>query len=48
MDSEDMFKTSPAKSEYVTRKAIIDATLKAAGWSVVNHSGRMEARPRNP
>lgn len=29
-----MFKTSPAKSEYVTRKQIIDAKLKAAGWSV--------------
>lgn len=29
-----MFKTSPAKSEYVTRKQIIDAKLKAAGWTV--------------
>mgnify|MGYP005818641961 CR=1 FL=1 len=29
-----MFKISPARSEYVTRKQIIDAKLKAAGWSI--------------
>jgi type I restriction enzyme R subunit len=29
-----MFKTSPAKSEFVTRKQIVDAKLKAAGWNV--------------
>ena len=29
-----MFKTSPAKSEFVTRKEIIDRRLKAAGWTV--------------
>jgi len=29
-----MFKASPAKSEFVTRKQIIDAKLKAAGWTV--------------
>src|SRR5437660_180092 len=34
MDSEAVFKTSPAKSEYVTRKEIIDRRLKAAGWTV--------------
>lgn len=34
MGPDEMFKTSPAKSEYVTRKQIIDAKLKAAGWTV--------------
>jgi type I restriction enzyme R subunit len=35
MEPEDMFKTPPAKSEYVTRKQIVDAKLRAAGWAVV-------------
>lgn len=35
MVPEDMFKTSPAKSEYVTRKQLIDKKLAAAGWRVV-------------
>ena len=35
-----MFKTSPAKSEFVTRKSIIDAKLKAAGWRVVRFDGK--------
>jgi len=30
-----MFKTAPAKSEYVTRKEFIDSKLAAAGWRVV-------------
>jgi type I restriction enzyme R subunit len=30
-----MFKPSPTKSEYLTRKQIIDAKLRAAGWNVV-------------
>src|ERR1017187_2122836 len=34
MSPAEMFKTPPAKSEYVTRKQIIDAKLKAAGWTV--------------
>ena len=29
-----MFKTSPAKSEFVTRKQIVDAKLKEAGWRI--------------
>src|ERR1700687_733675 len=35
MEPEDMFKTPPAKSEFVTRKQIVDAKLRAAGWAVV-------------
>jgi hypothetical protein len=35
MSSEDMFKTPPAKSEYVTRKAIVDRRLRDAGWKIV-------------
>lgn len=30
-----MFKVSPAQSEYVTRKQLIDRKLKDAGWDVV-------------
>jgi type I restriction enzyme, R subunit len=30
-----MFKTSPAQSEFVTRKKIVDRRLKDAGWKVV-------------
>jgi hypothetical protein len=30
-----MFKTPPAKSEFVTRKEIVDRRLKTAGWKVV-------------
>src|SRR2546426_6422012 len=35
MAPEDMFKTSPAKSEFVTRKQLVDRKLKEAGWRVV-------------
>jgi type I restriction enzyme R subunit len=35
MGSEEMFKTPPAKSEFVTRKEIVDRRLKEAGWNVV-------------
>ena|SRR5215469_2426422 len=35
MDIESMFKTSPAKSEFVTRKEIVDRRLKAAGWKII-------------
>lgn len=34
MPEEAMFKTSPAQSEYVTRKQFIDRKLKDAGWNV--------------
>jgi type I restriction enzyme R subunit len=30
-----MHKASPNKSEYLTRKQIVDSKLRAAGWSVV-------------
>src|SRR5437868_5140000 len=30
-----MFKTSPAKSEFVTRKELVDRKLKDAGWKIV-------------
>ena len=30
-----MFKTAPAKSEFVTRKEIVDRRLKEAGWKIV-------------
>jgi type I restriction enzyme, R subunit len=30
-----MFEATPAQSEYVTRKKLIDQKLKDAGWSVV-------------
>ncbi len=30
-----MFKTTPAKSEFVTRKEIVDRRLKEAGWKIV-------------
>jgi type I restriction enzyme, R subunit len=42
MDDEGMFKTAPGKSEFVTRKQIIDAKLKAAGWTVAKFDA---ARP---
>src|SRR5690348_11419758 len=29
-----MFKTAPAKSEFVTRKALVDRRLKDAGWKI--------------
>src|SRR6266567_5107761 len=32
---DEMFNTPPTKSEYVTRKQIIDRKLTDAGWSVV-------------
>ena len=35
MDSDEMFKTPPAKSEFVTRKEIVDRRLKEAGWRIV-------------
>jgi type I restriction enzyme, R subunit len=35
MGSEDMFKATPAQSEFVTRKELIDRKLSAAGWRVV-------------
>src|SRR5438876_11605859 len=35
MSSEEMFKTPPAKSEFVTRKQIVDGRLKEAGWKIV-------------
>src|SRR5438477_13038337 len=35
MDFKGMFKTSPAKSEFVTRKALIDNALKDAGWRIL-------------
>src|ERR1700694_1819690 len=35
MGPEEMFKTSPAHSEYVTRKELIDRKLKDAGWRIV-------------
>jgi type I restriction enzyme R subunit len=35
MSSEDMFKTPPAQSEYVTRKQIVDRRLRDAGWKIV-------------
>jgi type I restriction enzyme R subunit len=35
MDFEGMFKTSPAKSEFVTRKEIVDRILKVADWKIV-------------
>src|SRR5438046_963967 len=35
MDFEGMFKTSPAKSEFVTRKEIVDRRLKVADWKIV-------------
>jgi hypothetical protein len=35
MTPEGMFKTSLAKSEYVTRKELIDRKLAAAGWHVI-------------
>ena len=31
-----MPKPSPSKSEYLTRKQIVDAKLRAAGWSVAS------------
>jgi len=31
-----MFKTSPAQSEYVTRKQLIDKKLRDAGWRIVS------------
>src|SRR5712691_2805820 len=34
MDFEAMFRTSPAKSEFVTSKEIVDRRLKVAGWTV--------------
>ena len=30
-----MFKTPPAKSEFVTRKEIVDRRLRDAGWKIV-------------
>src|SRR5215471_11132770 len=30
-----MFRTSPQHSEWVTRKELIDASLRAAGWKIV-------------
>jgi type I restriction enzyme R subunit len=36
MEPEDMFNTSPAKSEFVTRKQIVDRRLKDAGWGIRN------------
>ena len=35
MSSEEMFKTPPAKSEFVTRKQIVDRRLRDAGWKIV-------------
>lgn len=35
MDSAGMFKTAPDKSEFVTRKQLIDGRLKKAGWRIV-------------
>src|ERR1700674_1338147 len=35
MSSEEMFKTPPAQSEFVTRKELVDRRLKDAGWKVV-------------
>jgi len=35
MDSDEMFKTPPAKSEFVTRKEIVDRRLREAGWKIV-------------
>jgi len=35
MEPEDMFKTPPAKSEFVTRKEIVDRRLRDAGWKIV-------------
>src|SRR6267378_1983819 len=35
MEPEKMFKTSPAHSEYVTRKELIDRELKDARWRIV-------------
>jgi len=29
-----MFNTAPGKSEFVTRKQLIDAMLKSAGWKI--------------
>jgi predicted type IV restriction endonuclease len=34
MSSEEMFKTPPAQSEYVTRKQIVDRKLRDAGWKI--------------
>src|SRR6266478_5597181 len=34
MSSEEMFKTPPAKSEFVTRKQIVDRRLRDAGWKI--------------
>src|SRR3984893_13034569 len=34
MSFEEMFKTPPAKSEFVTRKAIVDRRLRDAGWKI--------------
>src|SRR5712692_5039158 len=35
MEPEEMFKTSPANSEFVTRKELIDRKLKDAGWRII-------------
>jgi type I restriction enzyme R subunit len=35
MGPDHMFKTAPAKSEYVTRKELIDRKLQSAGWKVI-------------
>jgi type I restriction enzyme R subunit len=34
MEPEDMFKTPPAQSEFVTRKQIVDRRLHDAGWKI--------------
>ena len=35
MVSDNMFEPSPAKSEAITRREIIDRRLKDAGWKIV-------------
>src|ERR1700680_4416937 len=35
MSSEEMFRTPPAKSEFVTRKQIVERRLRDAGWKIV-------------
>jgi type I restriction enzyme R subunit len=47
MSSDEMFKTPAAKSEFVTRKEIVDRRLRDAGWKVVRFDadkalGRLE------
>ena len=34
MSSEEMFKTPPATSEFVTHKQIVDRRLRDAGWKI--------------